>query len=494
MKGRILIIEDCEKTGAFYQTALEQANYPVLWCDCLTKALEAAKQEKFRLVLTDLMLPDGSGFDLITKLKADCPDVPIVMITGHGGVEQAIEATKRGAYDYLEKPVDIEELLLIIRQALDRVGVETVSDTVSGNEPTIEGGNLIGHSRAMQAIYKDIGRAAVQPVTVLIRGETGTGKELIARAVHAHSSRNNKPFMAVNCAALPETLLESELFGHERGAFTGAHNTRIGWFEQAQGGTLFLDEIGDMSLATQSRLLRVLQEKVIQRVGSTKDIQVNVRIIAATHRNLEEMIVEQKFREDLYHRIAMAVIEMPPLRERVCDIPLLAVYFLKRYSEAFSLRNPGIEPEALDYLSMLPWKGNVRELENIMRRLILAARGLPITMRCVREICTQVPVSQPNSGVETNFSIFGWIEKTLDQAMDNNSDHVRSDMIAELDKVLLSQTLARNHGNRTRTARMLGLTRPTLLSKMREYGLDQDDKEKVNEVSASRTPNDPSTS
>lgn len=483
MKGRILIIEDCEQTARFYQTALEQSNFATVWCDCLAKALDAAKQEKFRLVLTDLMLPDGSGFDLISKLREDFPDVPIIMSTGHGGVEEAIEATKRGAYDYLEKPVDINELLLIVRQALERVGTETVSVTTTPDEDVpIAGSNLIGRSRSMQAIYKDIGRAAVQPVTVLILGETGTGKELIAQAVHSHSSRSAKPFVAVNCAALPENLLESELFGHERGAFTGAHHMRIGWFEQAQGGTLFLDEIGDMSLATQSRVLRVLQEKVMQRLGGQRDITVDVRIIAATHRKLEQMIHEQKFREDLYHRIAMAVIEMPPLRERVTDIPLLAVHFLKKYSEVFNQRNPGIETEALQHLASLPWPGNVRELENVMRRLLLAARGLPITLRCVRDVYSQTPQAQDGAEpASALFSIQDWVEKAIDQAQDENAENLRSKLISELDRALLSKTLARNRGNRTRTARMLGLTRPTLLSKMREYGLDISDKESAAE-------------
>lgn len=483
MKGRILILEDSPHTGALYQSALEQAQFPTLWCDSLQKALAAAKDEKFRLVLTDLMLPDGSGFELISKLRADFPEVPIIMITGHGGVEEAIEATKRGAYDYLEKPVDLIELLHIIRQALDRAGAQTmdIAPKVDENGIAIVGGTtLIGHSRAMQAIYKDIGRAAVQPVTVLIRGETGTGKELIARAVHSHSPRSHKQFIAVNCAALPENLLESELFGHERGAFTGAHNTRIGWFEQAQGGTLFLDEIGDMSLATQARVLRVLQEKVIQRVGGSKDIQVDVRIIAATHRDLQQMTADKTFREDLYHRIAMALIEMPPLRERVSDIPLLAMHFLKKYADAFSVRNPGIEAEALNSLSTLAWPGNVRELENVMRRLLLSARGLPITLRCVREVCADLPKpTEETLPAARSFSMQDWIDQVLDHAQDVNSEGIRSRLISELDRALLAKTLARNHGNRTRTARMLGLTRPTLLSKMREYGIDQDSKDSL---------------
>jgi DNA-binding NtrC family response regulator len=367
---------------------------------------------------------------------------------------------------------------------MERVSTETVAPpVVPGDDVPIADTNLIGRSRAMQSIYKDIGRAAVQPVTVLIRGETGTGKEMIAQAVHSHSPRSSKAFLAVNCAALPENLLESELFGHERGAFTGAHHTRIGWFEQAQGGTLFLDEIGDMSLATQARVLRVLQEKVIQRVGGERDITVNVRIVAATHRDLEQMIHEQTFREDLYHRIAMAVIELPPLRERVTDIPLLAVHFLKKYSETFTLRNPGIETEALQYLATLPWPGNVRELENVMRRLLLAARGLPITLRCVREGYTQIPQTHEQGKAGTMFSVQDWVERAIDQAQDENTKNLRGRLIAELDRALLSKTLARNRGNRTRTARMLGLTRPTLLSKMREYGLNDDEKTTISEES-----------
>jgi len=298
-------------------------------------------------------------------------------MTAHGTIETAIEATKLGAYDYLQKPFEMRGMLNMLHRAVEAGRLMREPVTLP-DAPVESRAALVGASRVMQEVCKNIGRVAAKPVTVLIRGETGTGKELIARALYQHSLRAEAPFVAINCASIPENLLESELFGHERGAFTGADQRRIGRFEQANKGTLFLDEIGDLPPSAQVKLLRVLQHQSIQRVGGSEEISVDVRVLAATHRNLEAMIREGGFRADLFHRLNVVCLQLPPLRERREDIPVLARHFLRKYSADFGVEIPPMSADAVDVLQAHSWPGNVRELENMTRRLLLGARGLAI--------------------------------------------------------------------------------------------------------------------
>src|SRR5438093_289848 len=332
MKAKILLIEDDAGTASALQKVLREEDYLVDVAARGDEGLRRAMGQAYDVVITDLKLPGLGGLELVSQLHAAQPRLPIILMTAHGTTETAIEATKLGAFEYLMKPFEADELFDLVAAAVG--SGRLMSEAVDLGEARTAQTAIIGNSRAMQAIYKEIGRVAATPVTVLIRGATGTGKELIARAIYQHSDRAQQPFIAVNCAAIPETLLESELFGHERGAFTGAQTRRIGRFEQADHGTLFLDEIGDMTLGTQVKLVRVLQDRLVQRLGGKETIPVDVRVIAATHRDLELAIKEKNFREDLFYRLNVVVIHLPPLRERREDIPELVQYFLQKHGSA----------------------------------------------------------------------------------------------------------------------------------------------------------------
>jgi DNA-binding NtrC family response regulator len=378
MTPKILVVEDDTRSAQSLERLLRSQGYDVAVEHHGQAGLQRAGEQEFALVLTDFRLPGLDGVEVVRQLHQVRPRLPIILMTAFGTTDTAIEATKYGAFEYILKPFDVEELLAVVRRAVDysRLMSERVELGAASNAPAVQA--IVGNSRGMQTIYKEIGRVAGTNATVLIRGETGTGKELVARAIYQHSGRALKPFTAVNCAAIPETLLESELFGHERGAFTGADQRRVGRFEQAHGGTLFLDEIGDMTAFTQAKLLRVLQDKVIQRVGGKDNITVDVRIIAATHRDLERLMAEKVFREDLYYRLSAVVIQLPPLRDRREDIPELAEYFLRRFREELSLPDASLHAEAIPWLREQPWPGNVRQLENVLRQALLASQGYPV--------------------------------------------------------------------------------------------------------------------
>ncbi|HSU57344.1 MAG TPA: sigma-54 dependent transcriptional regulator, partial [Candidatus Dormibacteraeota bacterium] len=384
MQPNILLIEDDGSTASALQKVLQADGYSVKVAGRGDEGLNHARREPLDLVITDLRLPGLGGLELIAQLHAARPKLPIIMMTAHGTTETAIEAMKLGACDYLVKPFEADELLALAASAV--ANSRLMSETVDLGEARSTKPAIMGKSRAMQNIYKEIGRVAATPVTVLIRGATGTGKELIARAIYQHSDRSHRPFIAVNCAAIPETLLESELFGHERGSFTGAQTRRIGRFEQAQGGTIFLDEIGDLAPNTQAKLLRVLQEKCFQRLGGNELIAVDVRVLAATHRDLEAAIAEKEFREDLLYRLSVVTITLPPLKDRAEDIPELVRYFVQLYAKELNVQNPAIQPEALEWLQRQAWPGNVRELENVIRRAMLMARPFPVAVEHVQQV------------------------------------------------------------------------------------------------------------
>jgi DNA-binding NtrC family response regulator len=380
--AKILLIEDDPGITDTLQRVLAGEGHDVAVETRGDAGVARAAVEAFHVVITDLKLPGTNGLDVVRQIHGTHARLPIILVTAFGTTETAIEAMKLGAYDYLLKPFDIPQLIDLVNKAAD--SSRRMSEPVALGEPNQSRDALVGRCAAMQAIYKEIGRVASKPVNVLIRGETGTGKELIARALYQHSERASAPFIAINCAAIPETLLESELFGHERGAFTGADARRIGRFEQADHGTIFLDEIGDMTPGTQVKLLRVLQERTIQRVGGKETIPVDVRVIAATHCDLETAIREKQFREDLYYRLNVVVIMLPPLRNRREDVPDLVRYFLAKHGPELGNASPSIHPEAVDFLQAQSWPGNVRELENVLRKVLLTAQGYTINLDHVR--------------------------------------------------------------------------------------------------------------
>jgi two-component system, NtrC family, response regulator len=463
--GTIVLVEDDPGAAESLQRGLESEGYEVIGARTGEEGLAMAAHERCEIVITDLKLPGLSGLALVQQLHAARPRLPIILMTAHGTTEVAIEATKQGAFDYLLKPFEMPALLEATAKALtaSRLMLGLVE---MGGSSGVGRDALIGKSRAMQQIYKEIGRVAATPVTVLIRGETGTGKELIARAIYQHSDRAEKPFIAVNCAAIPETLLESELFGHEKGAFTGAHARRIGRLEQAHGGTIFLDEIGDFSLNTQVKLLRVLQEKSIQRLGGRDTVPVDARVIAATHRDLELALSEKHFREDLYFRLNVVAIHVPPLRKRPEDIPELVRYFLAQYGAELGIKDPSIHLDALSFFQQQPWPGNVRELENVVRKALLIARGYPIGQEEARQACGDSPAPWVSSRTLSDY-----VAKLLAAAVSGEIDNVHAALIEAAERELFTQAIQLAQGNQAKAARWLGISRLTMREKLTRLGL-----------------------
>jgi nitrogen regulation protein NR(I) len=463
---QVLLIEDDVSLAANLYDVLAEDGFKVTVCHRGDDGVHHAGKKEYDVVLTDLRLPGLGGLDLVRQLHHDQPRLPVVLMTAHGTIETAIEATKLGAYDYLQKPFEMRQLLGVLQRAV--VAGRLMREPVAlSNAPLESRTALVGLSPVMQDVCKEIGRFAAKPVTVLIRGETGTGKELIARAIYQHSPRAKAPFIAINCAAIPENLLESELFGHERGAFTGADHRRIGQFEQANKGTLFLDEIGDLPSNTQVKLLRVLQQQTFQRVGRVEAISVDVRIIAATHRNLEAMIRDGKFREDLFHRLNVVCIQLPPLRERREDIPLLMQHFLHKYASDFGIESPTISADAVSVLQADAWPGNVRELENVIRRLLLNARGLSISADAVCQTLAARNAETTTHG--QTFNAFASDLLTRAQKGELQDAHIL--MLAEAEREILTQAINLAEGNQAKAARWLGLSRLTLREKLKQLGL-----------------------
>lgn len=464
-KPKILLVEDDANVASGLKKILLSQGYSVSAFLRGDEGLKRGLEEPFDVVITDMKLPGLDGLELVKKLHHEKPKLPIVLITAHGSTETAIEATKWGAFDYIPKPFEVEELLDVTAKALEssRLMSEPVEMGSTGSGRTA----IVGTSRVMQLLYKEIGRIAATPVTVLIRGETGTGKELVARAIYQHSDRSSAPFIAINCAAIPENLLESELFGHERGAFTGADSRRIGRFEQASGGTIFLDEIGDMNLPLQAKLLRVLQEKTIQRVGGKENISIDVRVVAATHRDLETAIQERSFREDLFYRLNVVTINLPPLHERKEDIPELARYFLKKYASEAGVAAPSITPEAIAILQQQQWPGNVRELENTVRQALLLAREYTISAEHVKEVLGK---SRRSGGTHVA-SHAVYITDLLDRVERGEVTNAFARMLEDLEPELYSQAIERARGNQTKAAEWLGITRLKMREKLKEFGL-----------------------
>jgi nitrogen regulation protein NR(I) len=463
--AKILLVEDDPAIVTTLRRVLADDGYDVTIERTGDAGLKHAQAEEFDVVLTDLRLPGLNGLELVRQLHVARPRLPILMMTAHGTTETAIEATQSGAYDYLLKPFEMPELLKLVEEAVaaSRLMSEPVQIGGTGQPRSA----IVGNSRAMQSIYKEIGRVAAKPVSVLIRGETGTGKELIARAIYQHSDRANEPFVAINCAAIPETLLESELFGHERGAFTGAESRRIGRFEQADHGTIFLDEIGDMTPGTQVKLMRVLQERSLQRLGGKETIPVDVRVIAATHRDLEAAIKQNQFREDLFYRISVVVLSLPPLRDRKEDIPELVGFFLNKYASEFSVENPAIHPEALAFLQLQSWPGNVRELENATRKMLLQAQGYTISVEHVRAVLAKINLPATNG----EKSLQACADELLAAAQRGDFSDAHARLHETADRILIGRAIELAQDNQAKAARWLGISRLTLREKLIQFGL-----------------------
>ena len=422
------------------------------------------------LILLDVHLPDRSGLEVYQQIRAIDARIPVIFITWAATADTAIEAMKEGAYDYLFKPLDLARLRLVVSQGLELGRLMREPAVVTETPPEEDTGDpIIGRCPAMGEVYKAIGRVAAQKVLVLITGESGTGKELVARAIYQHSTRARGPFLAINCAAIPESLLESELFGHEKGAFTGADRKRIGKFEQCNGGTLFLDEIGDMPLATQAKILRLLQDQSFERVGGNETVRTDVRLIAATNRDLKKWSAEGKFRQDLYYRLSVFTIALPALRERGDDLAMLIQHFLRRFSRELGRQIQGIAPEALEMLNRYPWPGNIRELQGVLKQALLQATGnvlipafLPESVRMPFQ-----PAIDDSSGTQAMVSFERFILKRLEEGTTGLSAETHQ----HLDRLLLRLTLRHTSGNQVQAARALGISRQTLRSKTRELGL-----------------------
>ena len=461
----ILLIEDDAGIAAALEKVLQEEGHQVQRSARGDEGLQRALSESFALVISDLKMPGLTGLELVRQLHQSKPFLPIILMTAFGTTETAIEAMKCGAYDYIVKPFEMEEFLELVDKAVQSGRMMSQPVGIGANQAS--GDSLVGSSRQMRSIYKEIGRLAPRPVNVLIRGETGTGKELIARALYHHSERNKAPFVAVNCAAIPETLLESELFGHERGAFTGAESRRIGRFEQASGGTIFLDEIGDMPLGTQVKLLRVLEQRTIQRLGGSGPIPVDIRVLAATHRDLEKAIRSNQFREDLFYRLNVVCIQLPPLRERREDIPELIQSMLQKHGNQLAAAAPSIEPSAIELLQAEPWPGNVRELENVIRDLILRSRGFGITLLQAEETLrrrTSVPPAD-------DCSLREWIRRLLLAVERGEAADAYARVLGIAEHELFQQAIERADGNQAKAARWLGISRLTMREKLSRLGL-----------------------
>ena len=464
----ILIIDDDDQLRNSFKKLLSEEDYKVDGAASGEAGLNIVKKEVPDLVILDMRLPGMNGLETFQAIRKIEPKLPVIIMTAFGTTETAIEATKLGAFDYILKPFDIPDMLSLVKQAISAsrfmrspVEMDTIPDKASKDA-------IVGRSIKMQDVYKAIGRVSQTDATVLIRGESGTGKELVVRAIYHHSLRADKPFLVINCVAIPETLLESELFGYEKGAFTGAAHRRVGKIEQAHGGTVFLDEIGDMPLNLQAKILRLLQEKSIERLGGSENISADVRIIAATNRDLESAILEGRFREDLYYRLKVVTIWLPPLRERESDIPALTDYLLSKFSAENAIKNPGITEEAKAIFSKHAWPGNVRELANTIQKALIFNRGAPISSDDIAKAISE-KINESDSNSESgDLAILQWLRKELTTRTGENLFDSCMDNIAS---ILISEALNICEGNRSKAAKLLGLSRPTLHSKIEKYRL-----------------------
>lgn len=464
----ILVVDDEESLRWVLKKGLEKKGYNVHTAENGRTALSFLSKNEYLLIFLDIFLPDINGLKLLEDIKKEREDIVVVIMTAQGTMKSTIEAMQKGAYDYITKPFDMEEIYLLIDRIENLKRLEKRVCTLEEELKTkYDAGEIIGKSQKMKEVFKMIGRAASSDATVFITGESGTGKELVARALYMSSKRSKGPFIAVNCAAIPKELIESELFGYEKGAFTGATELREGKFELADGGTLFLDEIGDMDVSLQAKLLRVIQEREFYRIGGRIPIKVDVRIITATNQDIDSAIREKRFREDLYHRLNVITISLPPLRERREDIPILAKHFLKRFSNELNSNVKNITDDAIDILKSHEWKGNVRELENIIKRAIVISSSDSI-------ISEHLPFNadlrlKAAAKSNTDF-ILAKVQDTIGKG------NLYNEIIGEVEKELLGVILKKTEWNQLKAAEILGINRNTLSRKIKELGIVVKDK------------------
>ncbi|NVD43832.1 sigma 54-interacting transcriptional regulator [Qipengyuania atrilutea] len=462
MTARILLVEDDEAIALIVKTMLEDSGYAVAHTASVAGRDALLKDETFAVMVTDIRLTDGDGLSDIDRVRGMQPDLPIIVVSAQNSLDTAIRASEHGVFEYFPKPFDIDELGKAVEQAARSRGTSpSVSESSDGNLP------LIGRSAPMQQVYRMITRVLRNDLSVLITGESGTGKELVAEAIHQFGNRKSGPFIAVNCAAIPHDLIESELFGHERGAFTGAVAQAIGKFEQANGGTLFLDEIGDMPADAQTRLLRALQSSRIRRVGGRHDVAVDARVIAATNRDLGSLIETGQFREDLFYRLNVIPIHLPALRERREDIGTLARHFLS-LAEKEGLPRRQIAPAAVELLEEMEWRGNVRELRNLMFRLAVTAREDVVDQGTIRELRV---ASAPSRASDADNGFDTLIAQWLRDAKPSGGN-IHRDLLREFEKPLIERILVQTEGNQVQAARLLGINRNTLRKKLSELAID----------------------
>ena len=466
----VLLVEDDESIAIVITAALEADGFAVTRCDSIVERDRLLAAQRFAALVTDVILTDGDGIETLGRVQAQWPDMPVIILSAQNTLDTAVRASDTGAFEYFPKPFDIEELVRTVRQAAGSAGQSGLGQS---DEPATQALPLVGRSQSMQAVYRMITRVLRNDLTVLILGESGTGKELVAEAIHQLGHRQTGPFVAVNTAAIPADLIESELFGHEKGAFTGAVSRYIGKFEQAEGGTLFLDEIGDMPMQAQTRLLRALQSGSIRRVGGREEVSINTRIIAATNKDLVPMIAAGQFREDLYYRINVVPINLPPLRDRADDIEALARHFLT-LAAAEGLPRRILSAEAIEVLSQQPWRGNVRELRNFIYRLALLAREDIIDVAALEPMLAAVPrheetTASTPTAVDLDGAVAQWLGK-------NNPPHgtIYDSALAAFERPLFAEVLAVTGGNQLRAAQMLGINRNTLRKRLGELAMDAD--------------------
>ncbi len=454
----ILVVDDEASIRRTLREILEYEKFDVDEAEDGESALESMRKKHYDVVLLDVKMPKKDGLEVLEIASEEMPEVPVVMISGHGSIETAVEATKLGAFDFVEKPPDLNRLLVTLRNALDRGQLATENRRMKQTLVEHHEGDLtpiLGDSPAISRIKETLERVAPTEARVLITGEPGTGKELVARWVHHLSGRKDGPIVEVNCAAIPSELIESELFGHEKGSFTGATKQRIGKFEQADGGTLFLDEIGDMSLSAQAKVLRALQENRISRVGGDRSIPVDVRVLAATNKNLLEQIEEGQFREDLYHRLSVILIDVPPLRDRREDIPVISRHFAERLARRNGLEPKPFDNDAMERLRSLDWRGNVRELNNVVERLLILSMGDEVTSRDVERFVQSGGAAGNNiDGLLAQFENF-------------------SDFRDEAERLFILYKLDQFDWNVSKTAEAIGIQRSHLYNKMNKYGIER---------------------
>jgi two-component system nitrogen regulation response regulator GlnG len=468
----LLIVDDETNVRYSLETSLQSDELTVLTAATARQGIEMVRKQKPDAVVLDVRLPDMSGLDAFRLIREIDPRLPVIVVTAYSTTETAIDAMRRGAFEYLLKPFDFRQLRSVVNKALEVSRLSRVPAVIDQTrEDVVQADRIVGNSPAMQEVYKAIGRVAPQDVIVLIQGESGTGKELVARAIYHYSRRSRMPFLAINCAAIPEALLESELFGHEKGAFTGAERRRIGKFEQANGGTIFLDEIADMSPATQAKVLRLLQEQRFERLGSNETIQTDVRVIAASNQNLEALAAAGRFRQDLLYRLNVFTIPLPPLRERLDDLPLLVDHFIKLFNRQLHQNVRVLTPQAMKLLTSYSWPGNVRELQSAIKYALVHSTGEILTEDCLPDFLHPgggplAAEARPLQAVDGS-DVARQIQGMLAQGLGDIYRRIHN----EVDRILFEEVLRHCHGHQLEAAELLGISRTTLRAKLKTLGM-----------------------